>query len=175
MKFLNLVRSFFDPYEAYVPKPLLPTFDFSAARPNKQAKPTPSVKNTTVVVPQGYEPKLTSAGVSLQKTSETKDGIEVDLMNLKDARLQKAELDTILLQYPSVNQDAVIIAKRAWSKGLTIPLTIVELRKNGCEYSRTYVAFFRKVFDEFLTKIGEGAKEIPLSPTPIQKMSKKSL
>lgn len=175
MKLLNFVRAIFDPYEAYSPKTLLPTFDFSAAKPNKQGKQAPSVKNDTVVVPKGYEPKLTSVGISLQKTSEITDGIEVELMSLKDARLHKAELDAILSQYPSVNQNAVIIAKKCWSKGLTIPLTIIELRKNGCEYSRTYVAFFRKVFDEFLTKIGEGAKEITLSPTPIQKMSKKAL
>lgn len=147
-----------DPYENYQPSPTLPTFNFCSVQ---QAKPS-TPKKDIVHIPTGYEAKLTSVGVSLQKTESIKDGIEVELMNLQDAKLQSCELEAVLEKYPSVNKNAIFISKRCWSKGLSIPQTIVELKKNGCLYSRTYVAFFRKVFDEFQTKIGEGSKDTPL-------------
>ena len=165
----RLLRSIFsDPYDNFTPSPTLPNFDFGTT-----AKPK-TAKKDLVVIPTGFKEHLTSVGIKLQKTEPHKDGIEVQLMDLKDAKLQQCELDAILERYPSLNKNAVIISKRCWSKGLTIPQTIVELRKNGCEYSRTYVAFFRKIFDEFEMRIGEVSKDIPLPLTPIQKMSKKT-
>ena len=166
MKILKFIRDLIDPYHNYTPSPTMPPLNFGAT----QAKPTTTApKKDLVIIPHGFTEHLTSVGVKLQKTEPTKDGIEVELMDLKDAKLQQCELDAVLERYPALNKNAVIISKRCWSKGLTVPQTIVELNKNSCSYSHTYIRFFRKVFDEFQTRIGEGAKVVPLPLTPYSK------
>lgn len=172
----RLLRSIFsDPYDSFTPSPTLPDFNFGLSTKPDAPKRHDTPKKDLVVIPTGFKEKLTSTGVTLQKTEVHESGIEVELMHLKDAKLQECELNAILEKYPSLNKNAVFISKRCWSKGATIPQTIIELKKNGCEYSRTYVAFFRKVFDEFETKIGEVSKEIPLPFTPYSKNVKKDV
>jgi hypothetical protein len=163
MKF-NILSFFFpSPYDTLEPVEVMPPISFSF-------KKTKNVSKDRVVPPDGFKEIITEGGVKFAKNENTDDGLTVEFQDLKDKMLHESELATIIQKYQGVKKDAVVIAKKCYAKNMTVPQTIVELKKFKLEYGQTYIKFFFSVFKEFDKKMGVGK---PHTPTPIGELEEK--
>jgi hypothetical protein len=164
MKF-NILNLFFpSPYDTLEPVEVMPPISFSF-------KKTKNVSDKNrVVPPDGFKEIITEGGIKFAKNENMDDGLTVEFKDLKDKMLHESELTAIIQKYQGVKKDAVVIAKKCYAKNMTVPQTIVELKKFKLEYGQTYIKFFFSVFKEFDKKMGERK---PNAPTLIGELEEK--
>lgn len=141
---LKMLKGMIDPYENYQPSPTLPTFNFCSVH---QAKPT-TIPKPILILPENVTEKITSVGVKYEKRTDTDTSVEFEVWGDKKALLTESELNEILNYFPKIDKTAVVMTKRAWSKGATVAQTITELKKSGLSYGKTYITTMRTVFNK---------------------------
>lgn len=138
-----------DPYANFTPSPTLPPFEFSKTSFSSEttSKAVQSPK-PVLVLPENVTEKITSVGVKYEKKTETEMGVEFEVWGEKKALLLESEMSDILKKFPKMDKTAMVITKRAWAKNMTVPQTIVELRKQNISYGKTYISDMRSIFNK---------------------------
>jgi hypothetical protein len=146
MKLLKILKGMIDPYENYQPSPTLPTFNFCNVQQAKLA--TTTTQKDSLILPENVTEKITSVGVKYEKRTDTDTSVEFEVWGDKKALLTESELNEILKLFPKIDKNAMVITKRAWSKGATVAQTITELKKSGLSYGKTYITTMRTIFNK---------------------------
>jgi hypothetical protein len=145
MKILKFLKTALDPYERYVPSTTLPTFNFHSPQ---RFKASPMVRGSAILLPEDVKEKITSIGIKYEKVTDIGTSVEFEMWGEKKALLTNTEMTEILLKFPKVDKNAMVIVKRAWSKNQSVAQTTTELKKVNLVYSKTYITTMRTIFNK---------------------------